>query len=185
MIKAQVHPKKRKQLYYKTESDPMWKMEAECLLPWFTGKGVDIGCGMRSIAKDVVRCDFDKSVKPDVLCSGDKTPFKDGEFDYVCSIHSFEHLKDAKTTLTEWLRIVKVGGIIGIVHPDIRYTKKQNPEVDNPGLRENPYNRHYHEHDNESFMVMLTEWGDLPFSVVDYGMACSSWSFYAIIKKTK
>jgi len=30
----------------------------------------------------------------------------------------------------------------------------------------------------------LKDWEDLPFKLIDYGMACSSWSFYAILKKT-
>jgi len=184
MINVVPGHKNDKQLYYDTESDVMWKMEAEALMPWLTGKGVDMGCGMRTINKDVVRCDIDKAVKPDILCSGDKTPFKDGEFDYVCSIHSFEHFPDSKKTLTEWLRIVKKGGVVALVHPDIRFTKKQNPVLDNPGLKENPFNKHYFEHDYDSFIEQLKEWEDLPFRVIDHGMACSSWSFYVILKKT-
>lgn len=178
---------KKKQIqvkYYEDEQDPMWQTEVESLLPWFFGKGVDIGCGARTINKDVLRVDIDKKVKPDVVASGDTLPFKSEEFDFICSIHSFEHFSNSKKTLTEWLRVIKKGGMIGIVHPDIYYTKKQNPEIDNKGLKENPFNKHYHEHTADSFVKMLKEWVDLPFKLVDYGVACGNWSFYVILKKT-
>lgn len=176
-------PEERKQKYYEQETDPMWKWEVESLMPWISGKGCDIGCGGRSISADIVRVDIDENVKPDVLASGDKLPFKDGEFDFITAIHSFEHFKDQVKTLTEWLRVIKKGGTIGIVHPDIFYTKKQNPEIDNPGLRENPYNKHWHEHTEDSFVNMLKTWYDMPFKIIDHGVACGQWSFYVILKK--
>jgi predicted SAM-dependent methyltransferase len=169
--------------YYPDNLDGMWLTEVEKLLPWAHGRGVDIGCGARTIKKDMVRVDISEKVKPDVIASGDALPFKDGEFDFVCSIHSFEHFQDAKKTLTEWLRIIRKGGFIGIVHPDINYTKKQNPEIDTPGLNENPFNRHWHEHHQASFLEMLKKWSDLPFKIVDTGAACPNWSFYFILKK--
>jgi predicted SAM-dependent methyltransferase len=162
----------------------MWKWEVESLMPWLSGKGVDIGAGARSISLDIIRVDIDEKVKPDVLASGDELPFKDGEFDYLTSIHSFEHFEDHVKTLKEWLRVIKTGGIIGIVHPDIFYTKKQNPEIDKPRLKANPYNRHCHEHTQESFVKTLHGWIDLPFRILDSGTACANWSFYVILKKT-
>lgn len=169
--------------YYDDELDPMWRWEVEKLVPWMSGKGVDIGCGTRTFSPDIKRVDIDKSVRPDVVASGDKLPFKNGEYDFVMAIHAFEHFPDPRKTLTEWLRVIKVGGIVGIVHPDITFTKKQNPEIDNPGLRENPFNRHYHEHTQESFLEMVRSFSDLPFRIVDYGVACGKWSFYVILKK--
>jgi predicted SAM-dependent methyltransferase len=170
--------------YYDNEVDPMWKWEVEKLVPWFFGKGADIGCGARSIKKDIIRVDIDKKVKPEILASGDKLPFKDNELDYICSIHSFEHFADQHKTLAEWLRVVKVGGIIGIVHPDVNFTKKQKPPEDNASLRDNPYNKHFFEHTQESFIKHLEELADLPFRLVTHGEACKGWSFFVILKKT-
>lgn len=183
MIKATVKPKIKETKYYDTETDEMWLLEVECLMPWMSGKGIDVGCGARTFSKDILRVDIDKAVKPDIVASGDKMPLKDEEFDYLISIHSFEHFENPKKVLTEWLRVLKVGGVIGIVHPDINYTKKQNPEIDNAGLRENPYNKHYFEHTPESLIEKLKEWEDLPFRVIDYGVACNEWSFYVILRK--
>jgi predicted SAM-dependent methyltransferase len=170
--------------YYPDETDPMWTCEASCLIPWIFGHGVDIGCGARCVRSDIVRVDVDGKVKPDYVCSGDKLPFKDCEFDFVCSIHSFEHFPEANKTLSEWLRVVKVGGIVAIVHPDVLYTKTQKPVEENPSLKINPHNLHYHEHTADSFVKMLRRFKDLPFVTVDYGIACAEWSFYVILKKT-
>jgi predicted SAM-dependent methyltransferase len=166
-----------------TEQDPMWLSEAAKLTPWLRGKGADIGCGLRSTKEDSIRVDIDERVKPDVLASGDALPFKDGELDYITSIHSFEHFDDQYKLLTEWLRVLKPGGIIALVHPDVFYTKKQNPEIDREGLLKNPYNKHWHEHTLESFRKQLEEWSALPFRIIDSGPACPNWSFYFILKK--
>ena len=173
----------KKVKYYDNEQDPMWLFEVESLLPWLSGKGADIGCGLRSIGPDVVRVDIDEKVVPDVVASGDKLPFKDGEYDFITSIHSFEHFDDQIKTLTEWLRVIKKGGVVAIVHPDVTYTKKQNPEIGAAGLKQNPFNKHWHEHTADSFLKMIKSWKDLPFKVIDHGIACPSWSFYVILKK--
>lgn len=170
--------------YLDSAIDLMWSYEAEKLLPWCYGKGADIGCGQRSIKEGIIRVDLDPNHKPDICCSGDDLPFKDGELDFITSIHSFEHFSDQKKLLIEWLRVLKSGGIVGIVHPDIGFTKKQNPIVDNPGLKENPFNRHYHENDLKSFREQLLSWADLPFKIVDSGVACEGWSFFVILTRT-
>jgi len=170
--------------YYPDNADPMWLLEVEKLLPWFSGQGADIGCGLRTVREGVFRVDIDKAVQPDVLVKDYKLPFKDGQLDFICSIHSFEHFPDPNKTLAEWLRVVKRGGIVGIVHPDVDFTKKQNPEIDAPGLKANPYNKHWHEHNRESFLEFLKTVADLPFILVDSGPACPQWSFYAILRKT-
>jgi len=169
--------------YPENETDWMWIMEAETLKPWIDGKGADIGCGQRSINKDVIRVDIDKNVHPEILCDGIKLPFKDGELDYITSIHSFEHFDNQYEVLKEWLRVVKSGGIIGIVHPDINHTKKQNPVIDNPGLRDNPFNKHWHENNLITLREQMDKWGELGFHIIDCGKACTNWSFYLIIEK--
>jgi len=167
----------------KNEPDFMWLSEVEKLIPWLDGKGADIGCGLRSPLKSTIRVDIDKRVQPDVLVKGIELPFKDGELDYIIGIHNFEHHDEQVKVLAEWLRVLKPGGIVGIVHPDVFYTKKQNPEIDREGLLKNPYNKHWHEHTLQTFEKQLLKWSHLPFKVVDRGVACPNWSFYYILKK--
>ena len=126
---------KKEVKYYGDTDDPMWQMEVEALFPWISGKGADIGAGARSIWPEIIRVDIEEKVKPDILASGDKLPFKDGEFDYITSIHSFEHFEDQRKTLKEWLRVIRPGGIIAIVHPDVFYTKYQKTESQENGRK--------------------------------------------------
>jgi predicted SAM-dependent methyltransferase len=169
--------------YYPISDDVMWNYEVSRLLPFYDGIGLDIGCGTRTISKDIYTLDIDPKVEPDILASGDNIPLPDESVDYINSIHSFEHFPDPVKTLKEWLRVLKKGGYIGIVHPDVDYTKKQKPPADNPGLRENPFNKHYHEHTQASFLSWLVKHKKLGFEIVDYGVACDKWSFYVILKK--
>ncbi len=170
-------------IIYYPASDLMWNYEVSKLLPWLDGKGADIGCGRRSINKDVIRVDIDAKKNPDVVASGEDLPFKDNELDFVYGIHAFEHLKDPVQGLKEWLRVVKPGGIVGIVHPDIDWTKKQNPEVDNPGLKSDPYNKHWHEYNQADFVKMLSRVNRGRFEIIDSGVAMGMWSFYVILRK--
>jgi len=75
-MKLKSNIKMKKILYSDTEQDWMWLAEIEKLMPWLYGKGADIGCGQRSINKDIIRVDIDKNVKPDVLCNGENYRLK-------------------------------------------------------------------------------------------------------------
>ncbi len=171
-------------LYYPLMKDNGWNFEVSKILPFLDGVGLDIGCGGRSIKPSDYRLDIDKKNKPDFLFSGDALPLPESSFDYIYGIHAFEHFEDPLETLREWLRVLKKGGILAIVHPDIDHTKKQNPEIDNEGLRENPHNRHYHEHNQASFMTWVRKQKRLGFKIVSYGEALINWSFYVILEKT-
>jgi len=171
----------QKTIYYPHPKDIMWNDECEKLIPYLAGKGVDIGAGGRSIFKEDVRVDLDKKTNPDVCCSGDELPFKDNEFDYLYSIHSFEHFEDQRKLLKEWCRVVRKGGIIAIVHPDVEYTGVRRPDGLKPS--ENPYNEHKHERTLDDFLYWFKSQRDLPLRVIDFGEARIEWSFYVILKR--
>jgi len=46
-------------------------------------------------------------------------PFEDGSFDIVASYQMLEHVPDPRTALSEMLRVLKPGGTIAIVSPNI------------------------------------------------------------------
>jgi len=169
--------------YYDTSNDMMWKSECDKLIPWIYGKGADLGCGQRSINRDMIRVDIDPKVKPDVLAEGHKLPFADGELDYVTAMHNFEHYDNQFEVFKEWIRVLKKGGIIAMVHPDVRFTKQHDHGDGEKGYLVNPFNRHYHEHTLESFLNEINQWKDLGFKIIDSGPACINWSFYLIIEK--
>jgi len=106
--------------------------EALVLQPYCVGKGIDVGSGFRKTHPDAIGIDIIpkgetgehgcmqgmRSVA-DVTASGDNLyMFEDGELDYVVSRHNLEHYVDVVKTLLEWKRVLKVGGVLGMVLPD-------------------------------------------------------------------
>ena len=170
-----------KQHYYPSQNDNMWNQEVTALLPWLFGKGVDVCCGSRSIFTEDVRVDYDKRVKPDYVVSGDILPFEDGQFDYLYAIHALEHVADTKKTLLEWTRVVRPGGIVAIVHPDVEFTGVQKPQGENPD--DNPYNEHKEERTHKQFIDWFKKSGIRELEILSDGVACGNWSFFVVFKK--
>jgi len=167
--------------FYPDTQDDMWNKECEKLMPYLNGKGIDIGSGDRCILTESCRVDIDKNREPHFCCSGDELPCEDEEFDFLTSIHSLEHFEDPEKTLREWRRIVKKGGIVAIVHPDVDYTKKQLPEDANPD--KNPHNKHFYERNHEGFIKWFESLENVGLKIIDTGPACREWSFYVILKR--
>ncbi|VAX28805.1 Glycosyltransferase, partial [hydrothermal vent metagenome] len=106
--------------------------EALVLQPYCAGKGIDVGSGFRKTHPDAIGIDIIpkgetgehgcmegmRSVA-DITASGDNlNMFDDGELDYVINRHNLEHYIDVVKTLLEWKRVLRVGGILGMVLPD-------------------------------------------------------------------
>jgi SAM-dependent methyltransferase len=86
----------------------------------------DIGCGKWTphVENAVVkRFDINPKFKPDVVCDVRAIPEPDETFDYVFSHHVLEHFyyKEAPALVTEWARILKVGGQIKIGVPNLEW----------------------------------------------------------------
>jgi predicted SAM-dependent methyltransferase len=105
---------------------------------WFVGRGIDIGCGPDPLKKEdwpliteVVPYDKELSSSAD----GQYLPdIKDGEFDFIHSSHCLEHLHNTRSSLTNWLRILKPGGFIICTIPEEllyeygRWPSRWNPD---------------------------------------------------------
>ncbi len=165
--------------------DQNWNVEVSKILPYIDGRGLDIGCGRRSINKDIKRVDIDPLKEPDILAPGDKIPVKDNEFDFVVSQHSFEHFVDQDKTLKEWLRVIKPRGIIAIIHPDVEFTEQQKLAPSNPSLLDDPFNKHYHERTLINFVSWAKNRTKYGYKILDSGVALGKWSFYIILQKTE
>ena len=88
---------------------------------WFVGRGIDVGCGPDPLKKE----DWPKvsEVVPyDTMYGNTDGQFlpeiKDGEFDFLHSSHTLEHLANARAALVNWLRVIKPGGFIVCTVPD-------------------------------------------------------------------
>jgi predicted SAM-dependent methyltransferase len=87
------------------------------------GKGLNIGCGDVMIGTSI-GVDLSKSTAKACRIEADACdlPWEDNKLDYIISCASFEHIdRGPIMVLREWLRVLKVGGRIGIVVPDAEY----------------------------------------------------------------
>ncbi len=169
--------------YYPSQNDQNWNREVEKVLPYMDGKGLDIGSGMRSPIQSITRVDIDPLKEPDIISSGDKLPCSDNEYDYIYSCHSFEHFEDQEKVLKEWLRVIKKGGYICMIHPDVEFTHYQKGVSDNPELAKDPYYRHFHEKTLTQFHRYISPLRKFGFIIVEAGVALGKWSFYFILRK--
>jgi SAM-dependent methyltransferase len=162
-----------------------WNHEVAKIIAYCDGEGIDIGAGDRTINKDMVTVDIDPEVKANITAPGDAVPVPDGSFDYVVSIHSLEHFEDQDKALKEWLRIIKPGGYICIVHPDIEFTKRCRPGIERPAVDRGIWYEHKHDRTFKEFLEWINlrkKWG---YKIVSFGEACCEWSFYFVLKKSE
>jgi SAM-dependent methyltransferase len=92
---------------------------------YLIGRGIDIGCGDDPlfVEEGSVR-GYDKLDGDALYMAG----IADESYDFVYSSHCLEHMPDVKLALTNWLRILRPGGILYVVVPDFElYEKKRWP----------------------------------------------------------
>lgn len=104
---------------------PAWKNEPKGNLLI-----ADIGAGEMSPdlpEGQVVTFDIREETKPDVVCDVRFLPVEDQTFDMVFSSHVLEHFSwtVSDKVLREWSRVLKVGGELRLVLPNIRYVAKR------------------------------------------------------------
>lgn len=82
----------------------------------------DIGCGYRKIFDGPIGIDIRRTAKTDILADARKLSFKDGCFNHIYSSHVIEHFshKEIDKVLSEWILLLRDGGIIELRCPDLR-----------------------------------------------------------------
>jgi tetratricopeptide (TPR) repeat protein len=163
---------------------PEYNVEAAALYCICCGKGIDVGCGPSKTHPNAIGIDLNPAgtvateggVKgtrsvADICASGDDLPmFKDGELDYVISRHNLEHYQDPIKALEEWKRILKPGGILGVVLPDDNVMDSIHMDA-----------THKHVFTPDSFCRILRVLGG--FDLIHIGTCLLNWSFTAIFQK--
>lgn len=108
------------------QANPAWEVKP-------TGEKLiaDIGSGpispnFQSEGK-IVSFDIREDMKPDVVCDVRHLPVQDEVFDIVYSSHTLEHFSwtSVDKVLKEWSRILKVGGELRLIVPNIRHVAKR------------------------------------------------------------
>ncbi|MCK5624957.1 class I SAM-dependent methyltransferase [Candidatus Pacearchaeota archaeon] len=151
-----------------------------------TTNGLDIGCGKRKSLPTAIGIDKGRGfaetklnlisfAKPDLVWDAKTLPFKDSTIDWITSSHVIEHFEEPVKVLNEWLRVLKIGGIISLIIPIAEYV----------GTIENTKEDMTHEHDYsvESFKREVID--KLNVEVVNYKDLNNKWSFLCVLKKIK
>lgn len=83
---------------------------------------LNVGCGEWPIA-GFVNIDADPALHVDLVASVPPIPYPDGSVDEVFACHFLEHLSfdDGAAFLHECYRVLRPGGTVGIVVPDMRW----------------------------------------------------------------
>lgn len=169
------------------------RQENSILRPYCRGTGIDVGCGPHKIHPKTIGIDIvPRGAKfmprgredvpdrlgglicqADIQASGDNLfMFKDNELDYVVSSHNLEHYVDPIKTLKEWRRVLKLGGILGVILPD-------DSKIDTMGFD----SAHKHAFTPESFKNLIELIGG--FKIIKLGECVKGLSFICVIKKKK
>lgn len=93
-------------------------------------KILDLGCGeIPNHTNDgrAMRVDLREDLRPDFRADIMHLPFKTGSWDQVQSAHTLEHYPRAKVPLVldEWIRMVKPGGLLRLILPDLKVAARQ------------------------------------------------------------
>lgn len=96
---------------------------------------LNLGCGDK-ILKGYINADIAPSrreTRPQILCDQMRLSFQDDSADEILSVHNIEHfyLWEARTVVSEWLRILKPGGRLIVECPNLLNAAKEllkNPE---------------------------------------------------------
>jgi predicted SAM-dependent methyltransferase len=94
------------------------KKEIDLLKAYCQGRGLNIGCGKRRI-ESAINVDIDLKSFADIYADASLLPFFSERFDYLVSSHCLEHVREAPLiVLREWLRVLKIGGVMAFIVPD-------------------------------------------------------------------
>jgi ubiquinone/menaquinone biosynthesis C-methylase UbiE len=82
--------------------------------------------------KDDVNVNLDDLWNVDIVSQAWIIPkVKDNSLDFVMSSHVLEHLPNPSVAIEEWIRVVKPGGTVFFIVPDMRFTFDKNRSLTN------------------------------------------------------
>lgn len=121
-----VHEDRQNNLYYQLPDDYPQAIKGSDIKPRGDKLILDIGCGEHSPyfqEGTPVRLDFDEKNNPDIVADWNSIPEPDCKYDIVFASHALEHNEHRRVgkVLKEWLRVLKEGGEIRLVVPNLQF----------------------------------------------------------------
>jgi len=97
-----------------------------------SGIGLEIGVGARTVAptnRTILADAYDEHGVHHTIAKlffrGEDIPYRDETFDFLLTEHVLEHITNPLKALKEWIRVLKVGGVIILILPH----KERNNDV--------------------------------------------------------
>lgn len=127
---------------------------------------LEIGSG-KSPREDFYTCDIRDLPNIDYVCTAHQLPFEDGTVDEIYSRHVIEHfsLKNFLKVLEEWNRVLKKGGEVYIICPNLTWHLKQVLDGDHESF----YNKKPGENDRYWGFGSLFGWQQDEFDIHKFG----------------
>lgn len=98
-------------------------LEFDSVANFCRGLGIDIGCGTNRFSDTVMTVDSHPHIDADMVwdCLKAPYPFRDNSFDFVFASHVIEDFApdQIQGVFDEWLRVIKPGGYMVLLVPDI------------------------------------------------------------------
>ena len=171
----------RQQTIMQTSGSHLWRSEVEAIQKW-TDKGlnfIDIGCSNKKKLPHAIGIDLDRNggkCPEFVYNEKEGLPFKENSLDGIIASHCLEHVENPIYTLDKWIKIVKAGGRIILVIPDVNFTPKmRTPEADPT---------HLHDWTPGTFKEeILDHISRDTFNILHHAQIGNSWSFLTILEK--
>jgi ADP-heptose:LPS heptosyltransferase/predicted SAM-dependent methyltransferase len=146
------------------------------------GRGLDIGCGPQKPFAHFIGVDnghhrvFGYDIRPDVQAEADDlSMFSSRSMDFVFSSHLLEHMDDVDKTLTEWWRVIKVGGYLVLYLPHKAYY----PNIGKPGSNSD----HRHDFLPSDIVSAMEKVGGWTLLVNEDRSGGDEYSFFQVYRK--
>jgi len=170
----------RQQTIMQTSGSHLWRSEVIAIKEWVKGLNfLDLGCSNKKKLASAIGVDLDRNGGkcPElVLDASNELPFKEKTLDGIIASHCLEHIVNPIQALNEWIKLVKVGGRIILVIPDVNFTPKMNTEGCDP--------THKHDWVVETFRKEILDNLDKNvFKILHHAQIGNNWSFLTILEK--
>lgn len=144
------------------------------LIRYCRGRGIDIGCGDNKILPEAIGVDKTDAAN-EVTADARQLPFEDESMDYVFSSHCLEDFEDTSGVLSEWMRVLRLGGNLVLYLPH----KNFYPRVGTPGANLD----HKHDLDPNFVLAALSEMNDYEILHIDEAGTGGERSFSLVVRK--
>ncbi len=170
----------RQEVIMQTSGSYLWRSEVVAIQEWVKGLNfIDIGCSSRKKLSHAIGVDLDRNGGkcPEwVFNEKDGLPFKERTLDGIIASHCIEHIENPIETLEEWGKLLKVGGRIILIVPDVNFTPKMGTEGCDP--------THLWDFTTESFKSEILDKLDKDFlNILYHAQIGNSWSFLTVLER--